>query len=646
MTTTLRLRPATEQGWRKRRSRRLFLASGLPAAAIAVGLFLGSGTVWPRPTADGEAGASQARATNRYLVSQRLLQARDDEADTPLVHSSPVPPYHEMRVIDGLSYNMATMPAEHSEISWAVTIAAGSRLRFGYTATRGEDGGSGDLGLAIDFLNVDGARQRLWQRSVDSGALEGRVEEAQVELTGIEGSGRLVLKSSVGKGDGGPAPKATVSWYNPRIESPSKRARRNLIIVCIDTLRADRLTPEHMPKTSARTKSAALLTNAYANGPWSLPSITTILTGLVPGEHQAGRRTDLGAAGTTTNYSPTSRPGGIELVIGGRRYRYQMLHPSFWSLQEILADHSFYTAAIHNNGYINYPTRALVGMDHIQQYRQRDAAVGSDAAIRWLEKNQDLDFFLFLHYIDPHQWPAEIPDRLKGVPLDELSAADRKTILATYDRLVAYTDENLDRVFSTLEDLGLDEDTWIILVADHGERFFEDGVVGSHGGGFQESVIHVPLAIWGPHLTAGPRKTRVSLADVVPTALDLLGVPDPQPRRFSGSLRKVLDGRDRSDRTFPSEFVLWSADQAAWIEGPWKLVWSPRASGAELFDLRLNPAKLHDVSASHPQVVDRLRRNLGRHLRRSRQEFLDLTYAETTLDEETRKSLKALGYIQ
>lgn len=60
----------------------------------------------------------------------------------------------------------------------------------------------------------------------------------------------------------------------------------------------------------------------------------------------------------------------------------------------------------------------------------------------------------------------------------------------------------------------------------------------------------------------------------------------------------------------------------------------------------LDRAKLRDRAEEHPAVVERMRRRLGLHLRRSRQEFLSLTYTETSLDEETRKSLKALGYIQ
>lgn len=580
-------------------------------------------------------------------VRARLLPAFGAASDGEVAESAPVPFLDESRTLDGRTYRLATLPAEDSRITWPVELSPASRLRFGYTANvpqhRGEEQSRVELTLTV-ALHRDGETRDLWSRSLPVADLADEVREVEVEIPATGGDGELIFSSGTAPGES--IADLVVSWENPLLLSPASRYRPRVLVVCIDTLRADHLAPDQMPYISKRLRSAAVFRNAYTNSPWSLPSIATILTGLAPGEHHAGLRTDLGKAKTETNYNAETSPGGIELVIGGRRYRFQMLHHSVPTIQEILGDSGWLTGAIHNNGYINYPTRVLQGMDHVQHYRARDAALGSDLALDWLRRNHDVPQFLFLHYIDPHQWTKRIPKPLQGKDLDDLDDEDRETILGEYADLVRYTDRHLERVFTHLEESGAWEDTYVMLLSDHGERFFEDGAVGSHGGGFQESVIRVPLALWGPGIEAGVYPTRVSLADVVPTLLEVLGLEDPGERKFGRSVMPILSEESTGDRTVVNHGVLWSEDHAAWLEGPWKLVWYPRRNVSRLYDLRSGSAKLEDVAADHPEVVERLRRQLGSYLRRSRADFRSLDYQETTVDEETLESLKALGYIQ
>jgi arylsulfatase A-like enzyme len=388
------------------------------------------------------------------------------------------------------------------------------------------------------------------------------------------------------------------------------------------------------------------MSRAYANSPWSLPSITTILTGLYPGLHNAGRRTLVGPAEVTTDYSARSVEGGIQLTIGGRNYRFQMLHSSVPTLQEILGARGYYTGAIHSNGYISHPTRVLKGTDFVRHYPEGDAAMGSDHAIDWIEKNNELNFALFLHYIDPHQWPKRLPQPLRGRPPEDLKDQERARVLEIYDELCRYVDEHLDRFFHELERRGLMEKTYVVLLADHGERFFEKGVVGSHGGGYYESVLRVPLAFWGPDIPRRRIDTRVNLADVVPTVLDLLGVASAETELSGHTLRPLFEGQHEVDRDVVSEFILWSdEDHSALLRDHWKLItfWERRA--VELYDLAQDPLELADVAAESPELTRLLHGVLLDHQRRAVKRFNSLTYEATHIDEETYKSLRALGYI-
>jgi arylsulfatase A-like enzyme len=335
------------------------------------------------------------------------------------------------------------------------------------------------------------------------------------------------------------------------------------------------------------------------------------------------------------------------MAVSGKLYRFLMLHPSVPTIQELLGTAGYYTAAIHNNGYINYPTRILKGTDFFVQYEERDATVGTDTALRWLEKEKNLRFFLFLHYIDPHQWSLNVPERLRSGKIEDFNAKDKIQVLAAYDALIQHTDQEIERLFKGLERLGLTADTDFIFLADHGEQFFERGVPGAHGGSFYESVLRVPLAIWGPGIPQRRIDNFVSLADVTPTALEILGVP-ASSRSFSGqSLAPLLRGRGISDRPQVSEFLLWAPrDHAAITDKGWKLILDPDGRGDQLFHLTADPHEEKNLLASEPERAARLRRMLGEHTRESKRRFDSLKYGETILDEATYQSLKSLGYIQ
>lgn len=619
----------------------VYVATILATSSILIGA---CGT----PQNDLDGGVS-----SHYKVVRRLVPG-PNQSPTPDIRSKPSPPNFETLVIDHLSYPVATLPYATTSLHWPVSLPRGSRLRFGYTLSTPKSSPRGTIEFSVSFVDASGTTQVLYSREEDVDDIRGEVRKVEVPVSRserLEAKGKLRFETHPTSG-GGDADRVVVSWYDPILLAPAPVRRPNVVIICVDTLRADRLAPigtEHasMPNLERRLKGAMLFEKAYANASWSLPSIASILTGLYPGHHLAGHRIALGPAEKRHDYSATPIPGGIRLIIRGTRYSFQMLHPSMPTIQGILADHGYYTSAIHANGYINQPTRVLKGMDLAHQYPEADARVGTDKAIEWLEQNRALDFFLFLHYIDPHSWPKERPERLRKLSRPEYGEKEQQEVLGIYDRLVRYTDRHLERFFKALEQMDLADETYVVLLADHGERFFEKGVIGSHGGSFYESVIHVPLALWGPKIEPRRIRTRVQLVDVVPTLLELVDAPHSTASLSGRSLVPLSNIRpeNATDRRVISEGILWSDEHYALLDGPWKYLLRPKRKRDALFHLPSDPGEQVNRIEHDEEIAHRLRRLLARHIQRSRDRFARLEYGETHLDEETVDSLRALGYI-
>jgi arylsulfatase A-like enzyme len=544
-------------------------------------------------------------------------------------------------------------------LRWQVEPRPHARLRFGYRLRRGEQAAAEPITVAVEWQAPSGKRTELYREEVRATPSDHAAEVIEIELP-ADGAGEVLLSATGGgerDGDareGGAAATLTevgeredLLWIDPIVLAPDPTPPRNVVVICIDTLRADRFSligggPSALPLTEKRLASAAVFRRAYSNAPWTLPSVSTVLTGLYPGLHNAGRRTTLGpSAGRPTNYSATPTEGGIQLTIAGKDYRFQMLHPSIPTLHAILGEQGYVTGAIFRNGYLNHPTRVFLGTDSFHHYRGF-APEGANHAINWIAEHRNEAFYLFLHFIDPHQWPRRLKKELRGKRFKEFSDEDRREVWRVYNQLASETDVNVDRVFRALANQKLLDDTYVILLADHGERFFEKGTRGSHGGDHYENVLRVPLAIWGPGLSPLRIDSRVSLADVAPTVLDLLGVATDD--RFSGSSLVPLLSGQQEERSVLSEFILWNDPQTALLRDGWKYI--RRESREELYFLPDDPTESHNRIDSEPDVLRAMRSEVDEHVSEADRHFANLTYGTTQLDSRTVGSLRALGYLE
>jgi len=312
-----------------------------------------------------------------------------------------------------------------------------------------------------------------------------------------------------------------------------------------------------------------------------------------------------------------------------------------------------------------------------------DAAQTFDAAARWLARNGDVRFLLFVHTYEVHS-PYRLRDaearsvaaRVAGHEVSPFAApylgrrlkahntgrrplgeAALEGLRALYAAETQYLDRSLGRFFERLDAIGIGEDAIVVLTADHGEELGIRDVVG-HGNSLHDHGVQVPLGFrWPGRLAPGWREEPVPLADVLPTLLDLAGLPvpdhldgrslapklrapvtDEQPTYAISELHRSPD-KCREDGARPCTPAAYAVHGRRF-----KLVANRPGGPDELFELESDPREIHDVAADHPQVVARLLAVLEEYLSSAAEPPVE-PRPDREVPEETRKQLEALGYI-
>ncbi|HEV2124804.1 MAG TPA: sulfatase, partial [Chloroflexota bacterium] len=414
-------------------------------------------------------------------------------------------------------------------------------------------------------------------------------------------------------------------------DSRDKR-RPNVLLVTIDTVRADRVGPAGF--SAARTPTLDRLArqgvyaDAYVQQPQTTPNHATILSGTYVQTH--GLRTTLWEKVRAD--VPT-----IDQLFKRAGYRTAALL-SWYSFDDhftaLKRDWETWQLLIVRPGTHEAVTpeqaRELLNAGaHMDTSIDGDAHVTTDAAIRWLDehgKTPEQPWFLWLHYRDPH-YPYTPPPP-HTIPTDggssfdgsyasigkvsggyQPTAQDMSRLLAAYDGEIAYTDSQLSRLVQHLEQRKLADDTILVVTADHGEAFLEHGDW-LHGNALYQSNVHVPLIVRFPAgksaVTPGHRiDAPIQSADIAPTLLDLCGVP--QPGAMEGrSFASLLAGGNEPGRPRGAWGTLSDGSQQYTVEGSWKLI--RRVGGSdELYDIKGDPGETRNLIGEAPEPATRLR---------------------------------------
>lgn len=440
----------------------------------------------------------------------------------------------------------------------------------------------------------------------------------------------------------------------------------NILLVSIDTLRADRLglyghDRDTSPALDALAAAGGSFTRARAPAPWTLPSHAAMFTGRYPSSVGVGIR-------------QSSRFAWLSAV--------DRLDEERSTLAEILQAAGYRTGAIANNIFISRRFGLAQGFGDFFPGTHRTAEQTVDEAILWMERAPDRPFFLFVHFIDVHDYEAPAPFLERWVDpsydgyfsrgpfqkhevisdqIPALGEADLEYLRARYDGAIRYVDQQLGRLLTWLDETGRLDTTTVVVTSDHGEELGEHGGTG-HGFTLYEEQLRVPLVVRGNaslELARGVVAAEpVSLVDITPTLLDLAGLPVPSDLE-GRSLRPALEGRPLPPRPVFAEATNWN-NTAAVVENGYKYIahavpprcWnrpsmllaSLRAvatfRGPEVFHLTTDPGEQAPLADLGGNVRAGLVSRLADHL-----EGKDPGFEETRLDSKTLEQLEALGYV-
>jgi len=408
----------------------------------------------------------------------------------------------------------------------------------------------------------------------------------------------------------------------------------NVVFILVDTLRADHLGSygyerETSPVMDRLAATGIRLANNIAQSTWTKSSMASIWTGTYP--------------------------------VTNEVLRYQHAIPEVVTMPaELLKAAGYRTVGLYRNGWVGHefgfgqgferylrPQTAQT-VDAVERARHTPfQLVGNDwdltsSATQFLEQYRDEKFFLYLHYMDVHQYAYEAESALFGT-----NFAD------AYDNAIHWTDRNIEAVVAKLEELGLMDNTLLVIAADHGEAFREHGSEG-HAKDLYGEVVRTPVIIVLPWFLDGGLVVDdlTENVDLMPTILDMIGIdpvdetdgaslvplflggPDPHPGPAYAHLDRNWAGGDDEQpivaiRTEDRKFI-------------WKKDWTPPT--IELYDVEADPGEKINIASEQEAEV---------------QEFLEMARAyydhapgswnaspdAIEIDDLKLGILKALGYV-
>ncbi|TDI26990.1 MAG: hypothetical protein E2P06_01285 [Acidobacteria bacterium] len=524
--------------------------------------------------------------------------------------------------------------------------------------------------------------ERWERRRLDLGAFAGQTVRISLSLA-ADADGAIGFWGSPVVRNDGARPEA-VAQEQPASSAGSLGVRpRGVILIQVDTLRRDHLEVygyerETAPVLTRLAAEGVTFRRATAQATWTKVSTPSIMTSLHPLSHGVRDFADRLPAGAETLAEQYRAAGYATLAYSSVLFtgQFSNMHQGFEEL--------------HESGSADVSPSSKTAREYI------------DRLSAWLGTHRDVPFFVFLHLFDPHDpfeprepyatmWAdpahkAEHEEQLEALRehianpiLRQFGMPDQRAFEAAeidpeafvsydqdwYDGSIRGMDVELGRLVERLRALGLDDDTLIVFMSDHGEEFLEHGRM-FHGQTVYDELTQVPLIMrWPGAIPAGVVvDENVQLIDIMPTLLDLSGLPHPEGLQ-GRSLLPFVAGDDRAIAawvTRPSfaEKAPTSGAAApppadtesyAIIDEDWLLIHNRARDDDtpefELYDVATDPLNLTNVADAQTEVVARLARELDRWHRIAEQARLpDDAEATAGLSQEQLERLRSLGYIR
>jgi len=407
------------------------------------------------------------------------------------------------------------------------------------------------------------------------------------------------------------------------------RGALNLVVITLDTTRADRLGSYGYPNAGtpnfdALAQDGVLFDHASTAAPITLPAHSSLFTGRFPPQH--GVRDNGG-------YFLNDKEQTLAETLKARGYATAGFIAAYvldskWGIAQgfdtYFDDFDLSKYKVFSMGAIQRPGNEVV-----------------DKALPWIDhelaEQRGKPFFAWMHLYDAHA-PYSPPEPFKSRYPDN-----------PYQGEISFADAQVGRVVQFLRERGLYDRTVIVVIGDHGESLNDHGEEG-HGFFVYESVVHVPMVVRAPYSSMKGRHVTDSVRsiDVMPTVLDLLGVPKPAGAQIDGvSVTPLMSGarpdlglEAYAEAVYPLHHFGWS-DLRALRQGRYKLIAAPRP---ELYDLQEDPKEATNVFAARKALGDRMLARLAEmeaHFKSSAQAKSEAV----EIDPDAKARLAALGYV-
>lgn len=451
------------------------------------------------------------------------------------------------------------------------------------------------------------------------------------------------------------------------IADGSPQPVKNLLVICIDTVRADtfyQLGELKQDRLSTWQEDGLVFTQAASPAPWTVPSIASAFTGLWPKQHGAGSIPGLTKVSLVKSPPSVLRPEVRTIAQEARENGFSttVISASQWTFDnenpvDISRGFNDFNEYVPDMSTLDFPFWEPM----LEQWtRLIDNQAPGERALN------------FVHFIDAHNWHTGTPGKLKAfissfspeqLALYRTTAPapackDEKSIICkrylVYAHAVGVLRNTIADMLDALKERGQLEDTAVIVFSDHGEEFhdhvgeereqqlFEHAMYFGHGISLYEEQLHVPVVVWHPDLAGAVIHTPVSLIDIAPSAASWLGLEfapvEGQGRLLHEQLERPEEDNGRV--LFASNISIGEKQMSA-RKGPDKAIWYMASDRIKYFDLEKDPDELQPAVAQEEMVLAFDGRFLEYEQMKQDAQSETASFTKEQIDR-----LQAIGYLQ
>lgn len=465
---------------------------------------------------------------------------------------------------------------------------------------------SGNLHVKVSFNDANGNSTLLNETvSANNSDWVNTFYPIDIPLTGIQyGNGELVIECTGKIAD---MNNDRIMIGQPAIYNNSELRNKNILLIGVDTLRADEASPfggdpEVTPYLQEFSKECAIFSQARSQAPWTLPSFGSLITGMIPSR-----------AGAT----------GYNEHLGGL------------TVGNLFLNDNYTTGMVCSNSWLGNPNSGFdYGMESLWYVHQADAEASVDKGIEFIERSKHRNWFLFLHLNDPHvplEPPLEYVNKIadpdysgpyqyefnRSLEWKDGSEIPTPEVLEhvrdLYRAEIAHVDNEIGRLIRYLKDENLYDDTLIVFTSDHGEEYFDHGKY-SHGQSQYDELIKAPLMIHGNDFTPGIYSQPVSNLDIVPTII-WNTVTEYTEGIFPGlPLQSYMDPEFTPERIIFGEETGGTIVHKYALQWPYKCIVNFITGQMWLYDMENDPLELINLSDIYPDIAEKLRNEITANL--------------------------------